>query len=135
VSISIINLEKALATLLDSVNAYDNEVDKYTREFIKDSCIKRFEYTYSVALAYIFKFAEENSVRFQKSDVKIAIFAIKCAAERGVIDNPLIWESFRSSRNKTSHEYDEVSSDAVLAVIPDFIKEVQFLIERVRSAS
>ena len=42
------------------------------------------------------------------------------------------WDNFRQKRNLTSHTYDEEIAIKVVAIIEDFAKEAQYLLDKLR---
>jgi len=59
---------------------------------------------------------------------------IREANQEGLLKNNLeSWLAYREKRNITSHTYDSVKADDVLAIIDGFIDEVNFLIQTLRA--
>jgi hypothetical protein len=60
---------------------------------------------------------------------------MRTAAEKGLIDDPLAWYLFRDKRNITAHTYDESKALDVLAVVPQLLERVRFLLASLKEQS
>lgn len=59
--------------------------------------------------------------------------AIRAANKLGILKNNLEkWTEFRQKRNATLHTYDEKIAQEVIAVIPDFKEEAEFLLNQLK---
>ena len=60
---------------------------------------------------------------------------IRAGAERGLVRSDVNgWKRFRDARGITSHIYDRDKALEVFAVIPDFVEEVRYLLDRLTEA-
>ena len=58
---------------------------------------------------------------------------IRRADELGLVASPVaVWKEFRKARTDTSHTYNEEKAISVVAQIPTFAKEVQYLLSRLQ---
>ena len=58
---------------------------------------------------------------------------IRTGSERGLIMNDWSrWKLFRTALSITSHTYDEEKAREVSAIIPEFLREAQYLRDRLR---
>lgn len=126
-NISTSNLEKALKKLMGFLKLYAEEENLEKKEAFKTSCIQAFEYTYESAIGRIkryYKFIEldENIRNPEFKDL------IRISGERGLIKDVSNWYKYREKRNTTSHTYDEEKADEIFKVIPEFTKDIEFLI-------
>ncbi len=90
---------------------------------LRTGAIKSFEYTYEISIKLLRRFLSE----IESVDViKQLTFRdlIRAATERGFIDDPEPWFTFREFRNITSHTYDDSQAEIVYAVLPRFIAKV-----------
>lgn len=97
---------------------------------IRDSVIQRFEFTYSTALKTIRKYFIEKA--FIIDDINNMSFneMIRTANQLNILKSDLeTWTKFREMRNLTSHTYNEVIAEQVVSIIPDFYKEIDWLVE------
>ena len=105
---------------------YQAQPDEKIKEYIKDSCVQRFEYTYEVAKKIMNKFLKKE---YEKSDKELTINNIfRQMFGLGMIENFERWASYRECRNFTSHEYDQKNAEQIIEHVPDFIKDVAYLI-------
>ncbi len=119
-------LSDSFNTLQECYQDYQIQQDEKLKLYIKDSCIKRFEYTYETAKKLMNKFLKKEYDKSEK-DLNINnIFREMYAL--GLIANFENWVNYREKRNFTSHEYNIFHTDEILKIIPNFIKDVSFLI-------
>ncbi len=102
-------------------------------EEIRDGLIQRFEYTYDLAPKVLRRVLEESADTPGSIDAMSFPTLIRTAWEKGLLkDSWTTWLEFRKKRNITSHLYDEASAIAAAAIIPAFLEEVQFLVDRLK---
>ena len=100
---------------------------------IRDGLIQRFEFTYELShkmLKRRLETASANPTEFDNADFQ---YLIRSGNEQGLLlsDCPQ-WLPYRDMRGKTIHTYDEEVARVVVAGIPDFLNEAQFLLEQLR---
>ncbi len=120
--------QKALDSLKSAIIKYNQDVND---DMIRDSVIQRFEYTYGLAIKMIERFLQTTSTL----DVDTLSFnqLIRDANERGVLlGNLENWAEYRKKRNITSHTYDETKALEVVSIMDDFIKEAEFLLNKLK---
>ncbi len=116
---------KSLGTALAELKRKKDDV------YLKDACIKRFEYTYELSHKMLRRQLEVMAAT--PIDIVQLSFQqlIRTAAERGLIYNSWdVWHKYREARNKTSHTYDEAIANEILADIPVFHKEAKYLLKQ-----
>ncbi len=121
-------LKNSLKTLKECYDDYSAEPNKKIKDYIKDSCIKRFEYTYETSKKIMNKFLKKEYDKSEKDLTINNIFREMYGLD--LIKNFENWADYREKRNFTSHEYNEKYTDSIIAVIPDFISDVEYLINR-----
>ena len=121
-------LKNSLKTLKECYDDYSAEPNKKIKDYIKDSCIKRFEYTYKTTKKIMNKFLKKEYDKSEKDLTINNIFREMYGLD--LIKNFENWADYREKRNFTSHEYNEKYTDSIIAVIPDFISDVEYLINR-----
>lgn len=123
-----------LSSLKKAINALNralNEYDKNPSEFVKDSCIQRFEFTYELSHKFIKRYLEITEANRDEIDEMSFQQLIRRATERGLLLSDWeSWRKYKDSRNKTSRTYDEEIADEVFEAIPDFFKEAEYLYKR-----
>ena len=119
-------LKNSFNTLLGCYDDFLREKDSKIKNYIKDSCIKRFEYTYEMAKKIMNKYLKKE---YDKTEKELSINNIfREMYGLGFIKNFENWVHYRERRNTTSHEYNQDEAD--VDIVPDFIEDVQFLINQ-----
>jgi len=123
-------LEKALVTLKEAWDEYQKNT---TNTFVRDSVIQRFEYTFEMAHKILRRFLSETESN--RAEISEMFFneLIRLACKRGLLLNDLeTWEKYRKLRNLTSHNYDEFSADNIIIVIPVFIEDIEYELDKIK---
>lgn len=122
--------EKALNSLKVVFEIYQN---KFNDDITRDSVIQRFEYTYSFALKIIKRFLEQTLEETEEIDHFSFNQLIRTANEKGLLlGNLENWTKYREKRNMTSHTYDEKKALEVISIMDNFIKEAEFLLNKLK---
>jgi len=123
-------LEKALTTLKEAWTEYNKDT---SNTFVRDSVIQRFEYTFELShklLRRVLSEAEPN-----RAEISEMFFndIIRLGCKRGLLLNDLeTWDKYRKLRNLTSHKYDEFNADHIIIIIPVFIEEIGYELEKIK---
>lgn len=120
-------LENSLNTLKECYTDYVNQPDAKIKEYIKDSCVKRFEYTYETSKKIMNKFLKKEYDKSEKDLTINNIFREMYGLD--LIQNFENWTEYREKRNLTSHEYNDKHTYDIVEIIPEFIKDTEYLIE------
>lgn len=127
--IDINPLKKAALSLEKALKEYNRNPN----EFVRDSCIQRFEYTYELAWKTIKRFLEESSANPNEIDLMSFQEIIREAWEKQLLRNNLeTWKLYRMYRGTTSHAYNEDKANEIYNEIPEFLEEVNYLIEQLQ---
>ena len=127
---NILNLT-AIKKANESLKKAYQEYSKTKNEYVRDSVIQRFEYTYELSVKMIRRFLELNSDVKETIDGLFFNDLIRTASEKFLINGNLEdWAIFRQKRNLTSHIYDEKKAEEVISIVEKFIEEVDFLIKQ-----
>lgn len=128
-TIDLTHFENAVASLHKILERYKRE--NYDIDIVRDSLIKRFEYTYSTAVRLIMRYL--NYTAPEKEEQLTFNEAIRRANQTGLLLNNLEkWSDYRQKRNITSHMYDEKALDSIIDIIPDFLQDVDYLLEKLK---
>ena len=119
-------LKKSFETLQECYKDYNLQEDEKLKGYIKDSCIQRFGYTYESAKKIMNKFLKKEYDKTEKDLSVNNIFREMYGL--GLIKSFENWADYREKRNLTSHEYSEKMTLPILDIIPEFIKDTEFLI-------
>jgi nucleotidyltransferase substrate binding protein (TIGR01987 family) len=128
--ISIEPLEKAVARLEEGLQRYQAES---TDLQLRDGLIQRFEFTYELAHKTLRRFLAERAPN--PAEVQGMAFAelIRTAHQQELLRGDwALWRTFRETRARTSHAYEEEAARAVVASIPDFLGEVEYLLGQLK---
>lgn len=114
---ALIRLQKA-AKIVSEEKQFSDEVD----DLLKEGLVQRFEYTQELAWKVMKDYEEYQGY----TDVQGSRDAIRKALRMGIVDDA-VWMSTISSRNLTSHCYDDEEFNMVLHQIineylPIFVK-------------
>jgi nucleotidyltransferase substrate binding protein (TIGR01987 family) len=109
---AFLKLEEAVLKIKEEYNIDENGTiaeDNFLDNIIKEGLIQRFEYTHELAWNVMKDFlvhAGNNNI-FGSKDATREAFAL------GLISNGEVWMDMISSRNKTSHTYNEETADDI----------------------
>ena len=125
---------KSLDLVLKRLNVAWAEYNKdKTNDFVRDSVIQRFEYTYAIAIKYIQKYLELTWEASDEIDKLTFNELIRTANEKGILYGNLAdWALYRQRRNITSHTYNLEKANMVLEIIEQFSNEIAFLLEKIK---
>lgn len=91
----------------------DEDAGNVLDEMIKEGLIQRFEYTHELAWNVMKDYAEYQG----NSNVGGSRDATREAFQLNLITNGQVWMDMISSRNKTSHTYNEATANEIYAKI------------------
>lgn len=123
-------LHKMIARLEEGLLRYQLDVSDTQ---IRDGLVQRFEFTYEISRKMLKRFLEQTAASPEQFYPKPFADLIRTANEQGLLlgDWP-VWRGYRDMRSKTSHTYDEDIALQVVAGIPAFLAEAQFLAAELR---
>ena len=110
-------LKRALATLEEALAAPDSG-------FVRDSIVKRFEYTYEVSWKMMQRFLKRREDDIPPTRREL----FREAARLGLIDDPRTWFTFHENRNKTAHAYSEAAAREVITMARQLAPAAAYLI-------
>ena len=120
------NFKNSLSTLKECYHDLTEQQDEKLKTYIKDSCVKRFEYTYETAKKIMNKFLKKEYDKTEKDLTINNIFREMYGL--GLINNFENWVDYREKRNITAHEYNIDKTYSIIDIIPNFIKDTEVLI-------
>jgi nucleotidyltransferase substrate binding protein (TIGR01987 family) len=125
------SLEKAVDRLREGFDRYQRDI---TDTQIRDGLIQRFEFTYELSHKMLKRYLEATAASPDQYDTMPFPDLIRSANEQGLLlgDWPR-WRAYREMRAKTSDTYDEDVAVAVVAGIPDFLREAVHLRDQLRA--
>ncbi|KVC93729.1 nucleotidyltransferase [Burkholderia ubonensis] len=121
-------LERAISRLQEGLERYQQDISDTQ---IRDGLIQRFEFTYEISHKMLKRFLEATSANPAEFDNMSFQDLIRSGNERGLLlGDWAAWRKYREMRSKTSHTYDEGVALEVVEGIPEFLKEVTYLHDR-----
>ena len=116
-----------LSALKKAVSSLDSALAQQKDEFIRDSVIQRFEYTYELSWKFMARhleqeFGSEFVDRLSRRDL------YRIAGEKGLISNVSDWFEYHTARNTTSHSYNLEVAESVYQVAQRFISDAKELL-------
>ncbi len=129
--INLTAFAKAIETLYSALDAYEKDT---SNEFVRDSCIQRFEYCYDSAKKIIKRYLKkiaDDPMRFDNISFENLI---RDAYTEGLLKHSWdTWNGYRANRNATSHGYNEEIAINIVEQLPAFYKEMIFLLENLKT--
>ena len=124
------NLENAYKTLTECYDDYLANQSSVLLQYIADSCVKRFEYTLETS----WKLAKKIFIKkYGKTEQELTINNIfRFMQGYGYAQNWENWRDYYQKRNSTAHEYSLEKSRKLLELIPDFITDVEFFLNKLQ---
>ena len=104
--------QSALKRLSEAILQYEDVTDEtdIIKSMMRDSIIKRFEFTFELAWKVMKDYAEYNGYNDMANSPRNAI---RLALQMGIISDTA-WMSMLESRNTTAHVYDEEEADTII---------------------
>jgi len=128
-SLDLTPLQKALDSLLVAIERTKQEQsDAMLDDMLRDSVIQRFEYTYELCWKMLKRRLEMDVPSSELIDGMSFREMIREGAERGMIDDPLVWFDYRQKRNLTTHTYNEAVSKDVYSAAVAFSSDAKALL-------
>jgi nucleotidyltransferase substrate binding protein (TIGR01987 family) len=127
--LDIAPLANAIARLEEILLRYrEDETDTA----IRDSLIKRFEFTYEMSHKMLKRALQAASPSPEQYNQMTFPDIIRSGNEYGLLlsDWP-VWKGFRDLRNKSVHSYDEGLATEVAAGVPGFLPDAIFLRDQI----
>lgn len=123
-----------LENAINSLNIAFVEYQKdNSNEFVRDSVIQRFEYTYELCIKVLKRYLELNAS--SKGEVDLMSFndIIRKSNIKGLLGGNLEeWQKYRDMRNITSHTYDVEKAVMVINIVDEFLYEAEFLLNKLK---
>ncbi|MEK7476068.1 MAG: nucleotidyltransferase substrate binding protein [Candidatus Coatesbacteria bacterium] len=132
-ALDLTSFEKAARSFEEVLLAYDASalgVEAKERKFLRDAVIQRFEYTFELARKFLRRYLEMYGL--EDSDDIASKDLFRLGFEQGMVRDAEPWLEYLKKRNITSHTYDEVVAEEVLAVARRFLPDVKYLLEKIR---
>ena len=130
--LNLLNLEKSINSLRECIIDYKKNPDTKIKEYIADSCVKRFEYTVETSWKIMKKFLK---LQYGKSDKELTMNNIFRYMEGyGIIKSWETWKNYYDHRNNTSHEYNKEKANDILKVAENLLEDADYLYNNLSKA-
>jgi nucleotidyltransferase substrate binding protein (TIGR01987 family) len=96
----------------------------------RNSVIQCFEFTYELSWKMLKRRLEADSASPDEIDNLSFKELIRTGAEKGFIDDPLVWFKYRELRNQTAHAYSEEKASAVYSEANPLLESAKHLYSR-----
>lgn len=116
----------SLKEMIEFGNTANISLEKFD-EALRDSIIKKFEYTFELSWKTIKTYLEEEGYEEMSSPRKV----LKQAFESNIISDEEVWSNMLEARNSTAHTYDEEKAIYYEDVIKNkYVKKLDELIRK-----
>lgn len=117
----------------DYLHSPSGREDPDLREQFRAATIQAFEYTYELAHKMIRRQLAEIVANPAELREMAFLDLMRTAADAGLIRTAPPFKVYREMRNITSHTYNPDAAEKVVSVVDDFLHDVRFLLEELRS--
>lgn len=115
--------------LAKALNSLRSATQQPVNEYIRDSVIKRFEYSYELAWKLMKRFLETEVVVAADLSTRRELFRV--AQQNGLITDIDEWMDFHRARNETTHTYNETTAQDVYNTALRFLPEAERLLNEI----
>ncbi|MBR1907409.1 HI0074 family nucleotidyltransferase substrate-binding subunit [bacterium] len=121
--LNLSNLNKCIESLKECLSDYKKNYDEKIKEYISDSCIKRFEYTVETSWKVMKRYLK---LQYGKTDKELTMNNIFRYMEGyGLITSWDSWKNYYNNRNNTSHEYNQEKASEILSIAEKFLVDAE----------
>ena len=100
-------------------------------ELLRDGVIQRFEYTYELSWKMLKRYLEATLPNPEEVDGMSFQALIRTGSEQGLLLSGWdSWVRYRKAHGATSHAYDEEKAREVFRIVPEFLQEARYLLDR-----
>ncbi len=120
-----------------AVASFSKALDEYAKdesnEFVRDSCIQRFEYCYDLSTKMIRRHLKNIADNPSEIDQMPFANVIREAYTKGILKHSWdVWAEYREDRNATSHGYNEELSKRLVLELDNPYDEILFLLTKLK---
>ena len=120
--------ESLLENFQKAIKRFSEVLEQEKNEFIRDSAIKRFEFTFDVGWKTLKAFLEE----YHNAQCTSPKTCFREAFHQRLIDYDEAWLKLADWRNEVVHIYKEKLADNLYKKLPTALKYFQILIEQIK---
>lgn len=113
-------LDNLLELLESALRRLDDALAQPPNEFVRDSAIQRFEFTFELFWKSLKNFSDAAGVRvFSPKD------GLRSAFQLGVISDDPRWLRMLDDRNLTSHTYNLATAETIYSHLPEYARMIR----------
>ena len=132
--LDVSSLERAVSQLETSLKYSQSDMAQADRELfnqLRAASIKAFECVYELSIKMLRRQLAEIE---QPSEVERLSYRdlLRMSAQKGFIDDPVVWFQFRENRNMTAHTYYEDKAEEIYETLPAFLSKAQVLAQQLQ---
>lgn len=116
--------EIILSPLRKAITSLKKALEQPLNEFTRDATIQRFEYTYELSWKTLKRYLNEETGVKEHSVRNL----YREAGRQNLIDNVDAWFEYHTTRNLTSHTYNEITALETYEVAKQFIEDAAKLL-------
>lgn len=121
--------EKIIEQFARAIERFSEALKKEKDEFVRDSAIQRFEFTFELAWKAIKSHLEDSGIVPCLSPKA----CFREAHKRGLIDYDTLWLDMVKLRNLTAHTYIEQVAEQVYGRLPEVLEAFQKLLASLKN--
>jgi nucleotidyltransferase substrate binding protein (TIGR01987 family) len=111
-----------------AVGKFSDVLEQEKNEYMRDSAIQRFEFTFELAWKTLKAFLEEQGITvYSPRD------SFKGAFQVGLIDEEITWLEMIELRNLTTHTYNESTAEEIYDALPRILVLYKKLLENLKA--
>ncbi len=126
---SVAPLERAVSRLKDGLDEFAADTGN---GLVRDGLVLRFKHAYDLSCSTMQRYLESDA---ESDSIKLMEFPdlVRTACDYGLLlgDWPA-WHGYGNVRDKTGHAYHDEVAEEVVAAVPAFLEEAEFLRDRIR---
>ncbi len=131
--LDISSLENALESFKKALSYFHSNKNSYS-EYIRDACIKRFEYSYELTT----KMLRRHLANIPETPSEIKEYSFQKLIREGFSKGILlhswdVWAVYRQNSNTTSNSYNENIAIDIVAEIPAFLSEAEYFLQKLKT--
>ncbi len=135
-SLDLTSLEAAIVQMEEALALYNREPyksDPLVRRHLRAAAIQAFECTYAISIKMIKRYMEKTITGPDEIDgMSFSNFMREAFGKDLVRSDVTAWRDYQKQRNITSHTYNEEKAQKVFEIIPDFLREAQYVLARLQ---
>lgn len=108
-------MKSVLQTYEKALESFKKALKQPKTEWVRDSAIQRFEYTFDLSWKSIKRFAQKEGIECHSP-----LQSFRTALKLAWIEDDGIWLDMRDDRNRTSHTYNESTAEAIYSHLQEY---------------